>query len=231
MRLSRQAGFTLVELLLAMTIGTIVIGAAFAMLARSRAAQEVVSDRVDATQRGRLASERILRPLRSMVCLPGGTTPVVAASSDSLTFYADQDGDTAFDPEQWRIAAVRSGGALTGVRIDRWQGVVLPVAAGAAPTSSRRQVADITERRLADGSAAPLLSYGAYPTPTSATTVDLGPGVVAAADLRRIVRFDLQYTAKPTSSHHVQGAADQQASVYSRMVRRDVAVPVYDCGA
>lgn len=230
MRLNRAEGFTLVELLMAMMIGIIVMGAALSMLARSQVAQQDVGDRVDATQRGRLATEAITRPLRSMVCLAGGATPVTAASSDSLTFYADLDRDAAFDPEQWRISAVRTGGALTGVRVDRWENVTPPVAAAATPTSSRVAITGIAARRLADGSTAPLLGYGVYAAQASAATSDLPPGTVGTDDLRRIVRFDLQYTAKPTSGRTSGDAADQQTSVFPRTVRRDVPIPVYDCG-
>ena len=54
-RLTDEAGFTIVELLTAMVVGLLVLGAAFALVGRASALQARTQDRVDAHQRGRAA--------------------------------------------------------------------------------------------------------------------------------------------------------------------------------
>lgn len=86
----REAGFTLVELLVAISIGSVVMLATFGLLDSSVVLTGRTQDRVDATQRGRLAMETITTQLRSQVCL-NATTPAIvgsggtAAASDQYT--------------------------------------------------------------------------------------------------------------------------------------------------
>jgi prepilin-type N-terminal cleavage/methylation domain-containing protein len=228
-----ERGFTLIELMMAMTLGTLVIGSALLMLTRAQFAQRDVSDRVDATQRGRLGLVAVERPLRSMVCLPDSTPPVVAASDDSITFYADFDNDTTYDPEQWRISAVRdASNLLTGVKIDRWVGMTPPIAAATAPTQSRLAVEHIGSELDASGNPIPLFTYSMYATNTSTTTTPLPAGTVSAANLGRIVQIDTHFNASATSQRAASGhdvTSNEDDSVYSDTVSRDAATPSFDC--
>jgi prepilin-type N-terminal cleavage/methylation domain-containing protein len=90
-RLRNDDGFTLVELIVAMSIGTIVLMAAFAILDRSVVVSNEVADRSDALQRGRHTMEAMTRQLRSQVCLGEATEPIVAGEGkrNSVAFYAD----------------------------------------------------------------------------------------------------------------------------------------------
>jgi prepilin-type N-terminal cleavage/methylation domain-containing protein len=88
-RVSDERGFTLTELLVAMSVGIVVLLAAFTVLDRSFSASSQIADRSDALQRGRLAMDLVTRQLRSQVCLGTSSDPIVAASNDSVTFYAD----------------------------------------------------------------------------------------------------------------------------------------------
>ena len=81
-RASDERGFTIIELMVAMSVGMVVLLAAFMLLDRSFTASGQIADRQEALQRGRQAMELITRQLRSQVCVvvPPATTfspPVV----------------------------------------------------------------------------------------------------------------------------------------------------------
>jgi len=98
-----QRGFTLVELLTAISIGMIVLMAAFMVLDRTISASGQIADRSEALSRGRQAMSTITRELRSAVCV-GNTFPVIAGTDNSVTFYADltDDGPTITNPIKQR---------------------------------------------------------------------------------------------------------------------------------
>lgn len=102
-RLRREeSGFTLVELVLACGIGTIILLATFMMLDSSVVLTGKVTDRVDRTQRARLAMEQITRELRSQACPSAGTGALVDGQDYSVTFYAFL-GTGAFVPDRLQI--------------------------------------------------------------------------------------------------------------------------------
>jgi prepilin-type N-terminal cleavage/methylation domain-containing protein len=97
-----QRGFTLVELLTAISIGMIVLMAAFMVLDRTISASGQIADRSEALQRGRQAMSTITRELRSAVCV-GNTFPIIAGTDTSVTFYADlTDGTSVANPIKQR---------------------------------------------------------------------------------------------------------------------------------
>jgi type II secretory pathway pseudopilin PulG len=84
-----QSGFTLTELLTAMSIGIVLLIAAFTLLDRASSASQEIIDRQDAVQRGRQAMELTVRQLRSQVCLGDEEEPITWATGNVVTFYAD----------------------------------------------------------------------------------------------------------------------------------------------
>jgi prepilin-type N-terminal cleavage/methylation domain-containing protein len=93
-----QRGFTLVELITAISIGMIVLMAAFMVLDRTISASGQIADRSEALQRGRQAMSTMTRELRSAVCV-GTTFPIVAGNDTSVTFTADlTDGTSVANP-------------------------------------------------------------------------------------------------------------------------------------
>lgn len=231
-----ESGMTLVELMVTMVIATLVMGVGLTLITSSEQASSRVRDRVDAVQRGRTAMEQITQRIRAMTCIPPVSAtaepvrPVVSATSDQFTFYADLDNDTAYDPEQWRLSAVRDGsGKLTGIREERWPGKTPPVS-GAA-THTRGIVSGIAAVPGSNGTLVPLFRYHAYPSLNATETVDVGAsGTVAAAEVGRVVRVDISYVAKPTAT----GASAAQnttleTSVYARSILRGTSVPTFDC--
>jgi type II secretion system protein J len=64
-----EDGFTLVELLVALLIGTVVLMGAFTVLDSTASVTGTVARRVDSLQRGRTALDLMTRDLRSQVCV------------------------------------------------------------------------------------------------------------------------------------------------------------------
>ena len=88
-RVRTQGGFTVVELLVAMTVlGIVAVGAMTFIEVVMRQGRGVV-DRTEAAQRGRLVLDQMTRQIRSQVCLNATTKGLVAATPTALTFYAD----------------------------------------------------------------------------------------------------------------------------------------------
>jgi prepilin-type N-terminal cleavage/methylation domain-containing protein len=93
-----QGGFTIIELLVACVVGSLVLLATFAMLDSSVKLTGKVTDRVDRTQRARLAMELITRKLRSQVCPSAGQSSLIDAQDYSVRFYSFM-GTGAFVPD------------------------------------------------------------------------------------------------------------------------------------
>ena len=87
-RLQSQEGFTLVELLCALTVGMIIMFAAFNLIDATTRGQKTVESRLDANARGRLVMEQLTRQLRSQVCIGKGIATMLEATDTKATFYA-----------------------------------------------------------------------------------------------------------------------------------------------
>jgi prepilin-type N-terminal cleavage/methylation domain-containing protein len=81
-RVRDESGFSLVELVVALAIGTVVLLAAFMLVDASTPLAQRTNDRVDAFQRGRLALDIVGAELRSQVCMPGAIPPIMPTVSD-----------------------------------------------------------------------------------------------------------------------------------------------------
>ena len=88
-RASDERGFTLIEMLVAMSVGMVILLAAFMLLDRSFTAAGQIADRQDALQRGRQTMELLTRQLRSQVCIGTANVPMVQGLDNSVTFYGN----------------------------------------------------------------------------------------------------------------------------------------------
>lgn len=151
-RLAAEDGFTLVELLVTLIIGLVVVFAAFAVMDGSWRVQAKTLDRVDATDRGRRAMDRIIQQLGARVCLTAGSPTVpaqgslVTATDSQIEFYASVTSDTA--PRlvvERRRMTYRP--ANRDIRMETWRGTAPPPtpppATTAPPTSTTILAADV----------------------------------------------------------------------------------------
>jgi len=93
--LQREHGFTLVETLVAISLGVIVILATFSVLDISLSQSARIADRVDADQRSRLAMEKIMAELHSS-CVVAKVQPVEPESTGTKIRFISQTGDEAY---------------------------------------------------------------------------------------------------------------------------------------
>ena len=83
-----ESGFTLVELLVSCSVGTLILLATFMMLDSSVVLTGRVTDRVDRTQRARVAMEDVTRKIRSQVCPAAGQASIISADDYAVKFYS-----------------------------------------------------------------------------------------------------------------------------------------------
>jgi prepilin-type N-terminal cleavage/methylation domain-containing protein len=189
-----ESGFTLVELLVAMTIGVVVLFASFMLVDASAPLAQKTQDRVDATQRGRLAMEIIGAELRSQVCMPGAVPPIMPDVSDAgnAWFYGNNQDQNSL-PQMHHIYIQG-----TALREDTWQGtgtqtnVVFPT----LPTQSRTL---LDPAALVPG--VPLFRYFGFDANLPASVnqqITVLP--VSVNDSRRVVQVNVSFVARPTKA-------------------------------
>ena len=86
-RLRSEAGFTVVELLVALTVGLGVLFALLGLLDTSTRLSASTVDRVETTSRARLTMDLVTRQVRSQLCLGTNLPALTSATPTSMTFY------------------------------------------------------------------------------------------------------------------------------------------------
>jgi hypothetical protein len=86
-RLRGEAGFTVIELMVALTVGLGVLFALLGLLDTSTRLSASAVDRVETTSRARLTMDLVSRQVRSQLCLGTDLPALTAASPTSMTFY------------------------------------------------------------------------------------------------------------------------------------------------
>jgi hypothetical protein len=208
-----QAGFTIVELLVTVLIGTVVLFALFGLVDVALRSQQRVDARVDSNSRGRLAMEQMVQQLRSSVCVQNGSSsflsPVSSADANQVTFYTGLTDPTevnnnTFAPEMRQLSY--SGGAITE-RTWAGQGTV-PTMTFPTLTKTKTLISKVQQQ----ASGAPIFSYWTYDDtdsdPNTVPVLTQHTGTIAAADVPRIVQVDIGFTANPT-----KGPANSQTQV------------------
>lgn len=105
-------GFTLVELLTAITIGVVIVAAAFGAATAANRLQNKTTMRIDAINRGRNAMEAVTSAVRSQQCAYG-VRPMLWASGQGMEFYgsgsAFKTTPTALQPiQRFRIEWIQN---------------------------------------------------------------------------------------------------------------------------
>jgi prepilin-type N-terminal cleavage/methylation domain-containing protein len=200
-RLSDEGGFTLPELLLTMVIGVIILGSGTLITIGAERHNVEVSNRTDATQRGRYALEKMEQLLRSQACSTASPYPLTAATPTSVTFYADlSDGSTpvyrhtlTYDPAAKTITDTSVKGSTTTPQTF---------------TSTPKTITLATDAVQKTGNT--IFRYWAYPATAPAAgplqpDVELVPaaGGLSAAQLGRVARIDINFITTGTTPHTV----------------------------
>jgi type II secretory pathway pseudopilin PulG len=224
--LAGERGFTIVELLVTLTLGVLVVGSSVAVLTTALRSNDATQRRTEALQNGRVALDQAVRLLRSQVCPdPIGSplvTPVAAGSATSVTFYADF-GDGTGVPQKHVLSL--TGGVL---RDDVYAGTQ---SGTAAPTWS----SSVTRTRvlgsgLAQDGATPIFSYYGYTAATPPKPeLPLGP-TLEPADLKKVARIVVTVQANPSSkTGNTRQAVTVSDEVFVRLVDPNGTAPVAAC--
>jgi prepilin-type N-terminal cleavage/methylation domain-containing protein len=191
-RLSDQRGFTLVELMIAIVIGSVVTLTAFTLLDRSVIQTGKTADRVDSTQRSRQAMEEITRQLRSQTCSPSGSPALENAGDYTITFWSFQ-GTGAFTPVRHTITW--DPGAQQIVETDD---------SGAGTTITSRRVL-LSDARVPGN--VPLFSYFAYPSSGAVEPTRQLSTPLLAGDMGAVATIKVDFTAVAGTNANRQAGA------------------------
>jgi prepilin-type N-terminal cleavage/methylation domain-containing protein len=235
--LRSEDGFTLVELLVGMIIGTVVLIASLTVLDGAVQLTSKVNSRVDAVQRGRTAMDLMVRDLRSQVCvgrLTNATTgatstddPLIAGSDTSVDFYTDLgDGSTTRPPSRRTLTFDPTARTIVErifVPTGNRGAYVFPTTA----TSTRTLLTDVVQ----DGTT-PIFQFFAYDTATPpAPTVALA-SPLSATDEQRTVKIGITFKAlRAGGAATSANAATLKDDVFRRVVDPNDSNPAPECSA
>lgn len=195
-RLRSEAGFTLMEVLVAMVAGMVVIVTAFTLMdVTLRRTGDVVS-RVDASQRGRLAMEQVTQTLRSQVCrgLGAAEPAIVAGTASSITVHRDfSDGAQFATRPPERVQLAHEGRTLTE-RVYEWSAALPAPGYPSTPTRTRVLLEDVA----ADGSA-PLFAYRKFNTSTPPQPV-VPVTTIDADSAKTVAVITVRFSALPRNA-------------------------------
>jgi prepilin-type N-terminal cleavage/methylation domain-containing protein len=185
-----QEGYTLVELLVAMTVGLIVVFGAFTLISSAGPLAATTRGRVDATQRGRSALDQMLVQLRSQTCLDSARVPVTLAKEDEVLFYSNFGDETTL-PQQRRLRFANGE-----VIEEMWQASGSPPAWDwpTTPTRTRSVATGLAQQ----GGTAFFRFYAFTTTAPVEPTRELVPPTtgLSAADLADVVRVDVTFASR-----------------------------------
>jgi prepilin-type N-terminal cleavage/methylation domain-containing protein len=210
---SDQRGFTVVELLVATTIGVGVLLGAFALSSSFQHAQTKVSDRSDAIARGRTAMEQIVQQLRSQVCLGPGYPAITYGDGSRVVFYADLE-NRAFVPEQ-RELRFASGSITERAFRGTQTGGQPPFTFDTTPWRTR-VVLDHTQLQRSSGADVPFLRYYTFDGSDPIRPSRLLATPLSAEDAARVVQITVAYGSLASRGGSATTAEPFTANVYVR---------------
>jgi type II secretory pathway pseudopilin PulG len=226
-RLRRQDGFTLTELVMAITVGFVVLSATLGLLESSVHLNLGVMSKTDAMQRGRLAMDNVTQQLRSQVCLDYDNPAVVAGGDgNSVTFYSDYTFDGK-RPWKRRLTFDSAKRTITALGWEAPQAAALPLTTASFPLNptQRRVVIDNVLNQRKDNADVPFLRYYAYQVvagvarPTKPLNTPL-----TADDAKTVARIEIAFTARPTGSKDDKGAVNLSDEIMARHLDPNVSL-------
>jgi prepilin-type N-terminal cleavage/methylation domain-containing protein len=206
-RLREEAGFTLMELITAMSIGTIVLLAMFALLDNAVRLNTSVMSKTDAMQRGRLALDVLTQELRSQVCLENLAGPAIVPNTSTATqveFYSDfSEGDGTVPPTKRRLTYDPVTGNVT-TRVYKTNKLEpVPGDFAVAPSEIHLRLENAALQKNGAGVDIPFLRYYAYQwvgdPPRPEASLELAPPI-DANEARRVARVDVTLLSRPTGT-------------------------------
>jgi prepilin-type N-terminal cleavage/methylation domain-containing protein len=173
-----EAGFTLVELLVAMAAGIVVLGALYTLLDVTLHQTTLTFSRVDATQHARLALQTLEDELHS-ACVADSLSPIQAGSDGSTLIFVSQYASSASNanaisptPVEHKVTYDAANGTLTDTSYAATGGAGPNWTFSSTPQSTQTLLSHVT---LQSGNP-PVFQYFDYSIPTNGGTPYTAPG-------------------------------------------------------
>lgn len=211
---SDQRGFTLVELLVATSVGVGVLLVAGTMATAFMHAQLRISDRSEAIARGRTAMEQIVQQLRSQVCLGPGYPAITYGGDSEVTFYADL-ADTTFVPQQRDLTF--ANGKIVERDYDGTASSGQPPFTFSSTPSRTRVILDGVQLQSSGGNPVPFLRYYSFDANNPVRPANLLSTPLSAGDAARVVQITISFQALPSRLGSTAASAEPfTANVFVR---------------
>ena len=229
-----EDGFTLMEVLTALTVGFVLLAATMGLLESTLRMNTGVMAKTDAMQRGRLAMDTITQQLRSQVCFDWDNSAILQGSTEtSVTFYGDfsADGNT---PIKRRLRYDAPTGRIVADQYDPPSPLpapFTPAAYPASPSGSNLVLENVALQRDPDTNATvPFLRYFAYQEVGGVLRADqeLTPPL-DKAEAARAARVEIAYFARPTGAADDAKGVNLSDQVMARHADPNLAVPDPKC--
>jgi type IV pilus assembly protein PilW len=122
-----SGGFTIVELLVAMTLGLFLLGGVIGIFVNSRQSFRVNENIARVQENARFSFELLMREIREAGVVPCGTRQVsnVVAAAGALPWWANWDNGTLVGYDGGQAAAFKATGTGVGDRVDGTDAVVV----------------------------------------------------------------------------------------------------------
>jgi prepilin-type N-terminal cleavage/methylation domain-containing protein len=234
MNLRGEEGFTLMEVITAMAVGLVLLGATLGLLESSVKLNTGVMAKTDAMQRGRLAMDTITQQLRSQVCLDWEHSAVRELSdANTVTFFADFSAGEKkpvlrtleFDPVEKRIVIARTDPPTP------LPNPLTPDSYSDIPDSHNLVLENVTQqwdpvaKKNVD-----FLTYYAYKDVGGVMKAEEKlPTPLSKAAAARVARVEINFLALPTGSDDGKKAVNLSDQVMARHADPNLAVPDPNC--
>ena len=209
-RLRTERGYTMIELLIAMSLGTLIVTAAFSFLQFSTSDVTRIAERARLNQTGRVALERIMLRLHS-ACVTPSVAPIQPNSSaTTLKFISETGTASAFKTVHLHeiIYSSANNTLVEKTYINTGEGPKYPFSSTAASTTTL--LTGIKESTN-EGVTLPIFRYYRYyregdKPPAGSTTVPYGelnqtalePPLTKESETVNVAKVTMSFTLAPT---------------------------------
>ena len=200
-RAADQRGFTLVELLVSLSAGTVLMLALFSILDISVVQSARSIDRVESSQRGRTAMEQLIQALHSS-CVAASVAPVLTTSDSTTLKFVSQFGSAPVLTPNEHVVTVQPDGtkpyndlvdkvyATTGGSAPNWT-------FSTTPTVSKTLAENVSQATVG-GTLQPYFQYFSYANGAISTTPLTTP--LSSADAADAVQVTVSMAVGPTDN-------------------------------
>jgi prepilin-type N-terminal cleavage/methylation domain-containing protein len=232
--LRREDGFSLPELLIALSIALIISLATFSLVELTMKKSGEVSARVNASQRGRLAMDTITRELRSQVCISSKTPAMYLANTNETAFYVDFTDQSSTDtpPSLNRLSYDAASKTIVEYRTKGTSNHATPPTFNYDFNSAALNSHKVLLDNAVPYQGLPIFRYYAYNNltpPRPDVLLSTAGGPLAAADLARVARVVVTYRARGTDRNNDVGSIVMQDEVYVRSADPNDPAPTPTC--